>query len=85
MLAAQDEEVEDDSASDPRFISDFDFSDSAKDVWNALVIAIVAMQIRRDLVLLQQSEDNSNPNDNVQQGIEEMDIDEDNNDDDPDA
>lgn len=84
MLAEQDEEDADDSASDPRFISDFDFSDSAKDVWNALVIAIVAMQIRKDLVLLQQSVDSCGVNDNVQQGIEEMDIDE-NNEDDPDA
>lgn len=85
MLAEQDEDVEDDSASDPRFISDFDFSDSAKDVWNALVIAIIAMQIRKDLVLLQQSAESLGTNDNVQQGIEEMDIDEQNDDDDPDA
>ncbi|KAK5078619.1 hypothetical protein LTR51_000809 [Lithohypha guttulata] len=46
-----DEENEDDSTSDPRFIADFDFSDSTKDVWNALVIAIVAMQIRKDMLL----------------------------------
>lgn len=84
LLTEQDEQDEFDSASDPRFISDFDFSESTKDVWNALVIAIVAMQIRRDLILLQESADDLNMNDNVQRGIEDMDIDE-ITDDDPDA
>ncbi|KAJ9652972.1 hypothetical protein H2198_007785 [Neophaeococcomyces mojaviensis] len=56
LLASTNEErseAEDDTASDPRFISDFDFSDPGKDVWNALVIAIVAMQIRKDMLALQ--------------------------------
>lgn len=72
-----------DPASDPRFISDFDFSDQAKDVWNALVIAIVAMQIRKDLLLHQQSTSEPRPNEILQQGIEHMDIEEIS--DDPDA
>lgn len=78
-----EQELEDDSASDPRFISDFDFSDSAKDVWNALVIAIVAMQIRRDMLLLNEGHQGNDSLEDIRAGIEEnsiMDID-----DDPDA
>jgi len=76
-------ELEDDSASDPRFITDFDFSDPAKDVWNALVIAIVAMQIRRDILLLDEGRQSKDSLEDIRAGIEEnsiMDID-----DDPDA
>lgn len=78
------EQLEDDSASDPRFISDFDFSDPAKDVWNALVIAIVAMQIRRDMLLLEDRRKRVDSLEEFRFGIGEnstMDID----DDDPDA
>lgn len=81
--AEEGAELEDDSASDPRFISDFDFSDPAKDVWNALVIAIVAMQIRRDMLLLDEGRQGNDSLEDIRAGIEEnsiMDID-----DDPDA
>lgn len=86
ILATADEgeQLEDDSASDPRFISDFDFSDPAKDVWNALVIAIVAMQIRRDMLLLGGGNQGDDTLEDIRAGIEDnsiMDID----DDDPDA
>lgn len=80
----EEEKDDNDSASDPRFISDFDFSDQSKDVWNAMVIAIIAMQIRKDLVLHQQSVGDLGPNEILQKGIEHMDIDE-ISDDDPDA
>lgn len=43
----QDEDNED---SGLRFIASFDFSDSASDVWNAFVIAILAMMIRKSLL-----------------------------------
>ncbi|KAK4936914.1 hypothetical protein LTR66_015273 [Elasticomyces elasticus] len=38
--------------SNPRFVSDFDFSSAGKDVWNSLVVAIFAMQIRVELLEL---------------------------------
>lgn len=85
VASIPDELDEYDSVSDPRFISDFDFSDSSKDVWNALVIAIIAMQIRRDLILYQNRELDSCTNEEVHRGIEDMDIDENDDDDDPDA
>lgn len=46
-----DAESHGDAESDPRFYSEFDFSDPSKDVWHALVIAIAAMQIRREMML----------------------------------
>lgn len=76
---ANENDLEDDSASDPRFISDFDFSDHKKDVWNAFVIAILAMQIRNDILSIRE-----NASDDVEDlcaGIEENSV----IDDDPDA
>lgn len=77
-------ELDNDTASDPRFISDFDFSDPAKDVWNALVIAILAMQIRKDMILANEHKGRSDALEDIRAGIEEnsiVDMDED----DPDA
>lgn len=44
-----------DQTSDPRYISDFDFSHPRRDLWNSLVIAIVVIQVRRDLLAVASS------------------------------
>ena len=80
----EEEEFESDAASDPHFIGDFDFSNPASDVWNALVIAIVAMQVRQDMKMLEENVGIDESLDNVRAGIEESSIME-FNDDDPDA
>lgn len=73
MTDAQDDDG-DDSASDPRFVADFNFSEPTKDVWNALVIAILAMQIRKDMLLLQRKEGIEDTIEDIRAGIEENSI-----------
>lgn len=79
-VTAIDNDLGDDCASDPRFISDFDFSDHTKDVWNAFVVAILAMQIRNDMLALRENASSDDVED-LCAGIEESSV----IDDDPDA
>jgi len=79
-------EVEEGSASDPRFISDFDFSDPTKDVWNALVVAIVAMQIRKEMIASRTRKPNAaDAMERLTAEIEDASVTDRNEDDDPDA
>lgn len=78
----EEDDPEDDSASDVRYISDFDFSDSTKDVWNAFVVAILAMQIREDMCRIRDARlRTTDAMDKILDGIEEASV----CDDDPDA
>lgn len=56
-LGHETDEEEQESVSSPRFIADFDFSDSAKDVWNSFALAICVMQIRRDMLIYMNGSD----------------------------
>jgi hypothetical protein len=49
-----------DSASNGKFIAQFDFSESGQDVWNALAVAITVTRIRKTIIQLEE-EGNGEP------------------------